>query len=379
MSPGDLQRLQSLGYELFVEAPAQQPDSGVSRHDAERAADGYVLFASRGTCSADLIDTSGRREHRWSLRDCGYWSDTALLPDGGLLVVGASAEGTAEHARSRFLRKLDWRSNIVWQASFPAHHDVETLADGRLLSLSSALRQVEVDGRPRSIVDDQVVLVDAAGRTLETYSLFDLFHAAPELAQLHLPNYEIDYGGGRGADLFHANSVSWIDLPELAGTHPIYAPGNVLVSLRHQNTIAVIDRAAGRLVWAWGRGELDGQHSARILPNGNILVFDNGLGRKHSRVVEIDPRQNRIVASLEPRDVERFYTPGGGASQRLPNGHTLVTETHKGRLMELTPSGDIVWMFLNPNLDSRQRQRATIHASTWLPASYVEPILESRS
>ncbi len=142
LSPADLQQLQSLGYEPFVDEPARPVDTGVVRHDRDRAAAGFVLFASRGNCAADLMDSEGRTAQRWSLRDCGYWSDTALLPDGGLLVVGATAEGTANHAASRFLRKLDWNSSVLWEASFPAHHDVEALPDGRLLSLSSALRQV---------------------------------------------------------------------------------------------------------------------------------------------------------------------------------------------------------------------------------------------
>lgn len=379
LSPADLQRLQSLGYEAFVEEPARPPETGVVQHDRQRAADGYVLFASRGTCAADLIDASGRTAHRWSRRDCGYWSDTALLPDGGLLVVGSSADGTAAHAEARFLRKLDWNSAIIWEAPFPAHHDVEVIPDGRLLSLSSALRQVDVDGQPRMVIDDQVVLTAGNGQVEERHSLYDLFAASPELVQLAIPDYEVDYDGGRGADAFHANSVSWVDVPALAATNPMYAHGNIVVSMRHQNTIAIVDRQARRIVWAWGRGVLDGQHSARMLPNGNILVFDNGLGRKRSRVVEIDPRTNQIVSSVEPRGVDRFYTPGGGASQRLPNGHTLVTETHQGRLMELTPTGEIVWMFLNPTHDPRYRQRATIHVSTWLASDYVQPILDRRS
>jgi hypothetical protein len=36
------------------------------------------------------------------------------------------------------------------------------------------------------------------------------------------------------------------------------------------------------------------------------------------------------------------------AQERLPNGNTLVTESDGGRLFELTPGGEIVWEYINP-------------------------------
>ncbi len=36
------------------------------------------------------------------------------------------------------------------------------------------------------------------------------------------------------------------------------------------------------------------------------------------------------------------------AQERLPNGNTLITESDGGRLLEVTPAGEIVWEYLNP-------------------------------
>ena len=43
-----------------------------------------------------------------------------------------------------------------------------------------------------------------------------------------------------------------------------------------------------------------------------------------------------------------FNSHHGSAVQRLPNGNTLVQLARVGRMVEVTPSGDIVWEYVNP-------------------------------
>ena len=62
-----------------------------------------------------------------------------------------------------------------------------------------------------------------------------------------------------------------------------FKPGNIVFSYRSVDVIGVIDRATGRIVWAWGPGEIDGQHKPHVLANGNILIFDNGTLRRYER------------------------------------------------------------------------------------------------
>jgi hypothetical protein len=376
--PAALERLEALGYEPWVAEKRPPRHTGVVLHDPARAAGGYVLFASRGSCVAELIDREGAVLHRWSGPVQGFWSDTELLRDGSLLVVGADSEDRSEQQNTRFLRRLAWDSTPVWEAGFPAHHDVEVLADGQILTLSSSVRTVDDAGTPRTIVDDEIVLVGEDGEVREKHSLYDTFAATPGASVYGMDRRGVDIGGTTAVDVFHANSVEWIDLPALAGSHPVYAAGNVLISMRHQNALAVVDRTGGGLTWIWGSGILDGQHSARMLDNGNILVFDNGLRRKRSRVLEVDPRReasDAVVWEFDGASIERFFTTGGGASQRLPNGNTLVTVTGQGRLFEATAAGDLVWAFANPTRDKHTSRRATIHASKWLPEEFVLPIV----
>ena len=37
--------------------------------------------------------------------------------------------------------------------------------------------------------------------------------------------------------------------------------------------------------------------------------------------------------------------------QRLPNGNTLITESDRGYVFEVTPQKETVWRFANPDVD----------------------------
>jgi len=130
------------------------------------------------------------------------------------------------------------------------------------------------------------------------------------------------------------------------------------VSFMKTNTIAIIEKKTGRIIWRWGHGEISHQHSPTILDNGCILLFDNGLHPAgfpygYSRVIEVNPRDNRIVWSYEgpEKSPQVFYSSTMSSCQRLPNGNTLICEGTTGRLFEVTSRGELVWEFVN-NLPS---------------------------
>lgn len=66
--------------------------------------------------------------------------------------------------------------------------------------------------------------------------------------------------------------------------------------------------------------------------------------RWYSRVVEINPRTLRKVWEYGPRSgVEKLFSPALGSAQRLPSGNTFITSGAEGRMLEVTPGGDVVW------------------------------------
>lgn len=56
-------------------------------------------------------------------------------------------------------------------------------------------------------------------------------------------------------------------------------------------------------------------------------------------------RRSESAGATARKDV---FSKRRGAAQRLPNGNTLVTESHHGRAFELDPNGEIVWEFHAP-------------------------------
>ncbi len=93
-------------------------------------------------------------------------------------------------------------------------------------------------------------------------------------------------------------------------------------------------------------GSLHRQHHPTLLENGNILLFDNGQQR--SQIVEIDPLTFEVVWRYAPKG--GFLSRFRGSAQRLPNGNTLITESDRGYVFEVSPDHEIVWRYANPDV-----------------------------
>jgi hypothetical protein len=145
-------------------------------------------------------------------------------------------------------------------------------------------------------------------------------------------------------DPLHLNDIEVLR-PELAAAFSQFAAGDIMISLRNLNMIAVLDGETLAVKWSM-TGPFLRQHDPDFLPNGHILLFDNRKGGArqtfgHSRVLEIDPRTSSVVWSFSGTPEQPFYTDARGKLEQLPNGNVLVTEAQAGRVFELarTPDG----------------------------------------
>ncbi|MDJ0868695.1 MAG: arylsulfotransferase family protein [Myxococcota bacterium] len=363
--------LARLGYIDFAEEEAGG-EHGVVVFDRERTHPGYNLYAIRSLCRAELIDMAGRLVNAWEHAPCGFWSNPELLPNGDLLITGSDPADASRESRiaAMYLMRLGWDGEVIWKRRVAAHHDVERTPRGQLLTLTSRFRRIPAVHRGAWIEDNSLALLTPDGELVEDASFFDLLRAAPDRFRLQrLAVLERD--GALEMDLFHANSVEWMDHPGLAGEHPLYAPSNLLTCVRNQDSIVVIDWDRKRLVWAWGRGVLSRPHHPTVIENGNILVFDNGPFRRWSRVVEVDPRRDEIVWEYRAPRPEDFFSGGRGSNQRLPNGNTLIADSDSGRAFEVTREGEIVWEFLTPHIDDEGHRATIIRMRRYEPA-FVE-------
>jgi len=357
---GDLDRLRSLPY-IGSSTIAKDEGPGVVLFDEERSQPGLTLYTVQMGSLAELIDAAGEVRRSWHDPQGAQWARAELLPNGDLLVVGAEGQGPPTDAmpdEARYLMRFDWDGNVLWKRKLHVHHDVELTPSGQLLALTFKRKRLPQLHPEHDIRDDYLTLLNQDGGVLEERSLLAAFQARPDVLTLKAAGWN-RLGVKPWVDLFHANSIEWMRRPELASRHPLFERDNVLVSFRHQNAVAVLDWTDRQLIWAWGRGELLGPHDAQVLDNGNLLIFDNGLGRGWSRVIEVDPLRRKIVWQFRADPAESFYTGSKGSAQRLANGNTLIADSDRGRAFEVTRDGDVVWDFFTPH-ETEPGQRAAI-------------------
>ncbi|HEX6885137.1 MAG TPA: arylsulfotransferase family protein [Planctomycetota bacterium] len=361
-----LDDLAHLGYVDYAE-PDSEGASGVVLRDPARADGGYTLVTSLTTASAALVDAAGREVRTWS-EGAGpeaRWARVRLLANGDLLCVSPRPDA---------LTRLGFDGTRLWRLPIEAHHDGIELPDGRLLVLTRAFRTLPAVDPARRSVDNHLTFVSADGRVLEERSLYDLLAAEPRQLVVRRPAGLEELPPGYDLDPIHANTLFWLAQPLPPGAHPEFRPGRLLVTLRYLDAVALLDLEQGRCVWSFGPGLLEGPHDASVLPDGRVLVLDNGWdARGWSRVVEYDPVQERVTWEYRAEVPERFHTSGRGTVQRLPEGNVLVGNSNSGEAFEVTREGRLVWRYLNPRTDPAGA-RAVVRVERY-PAARIEPLL----
>jgi len=160
---------------------------------------------------------------------------------------------------------------------------------------------------------------------------------------------------------------------------PAFRAGNLLLSMCHLDSIAVVDLDQRRVLWS-----MDGfvlQHDPRLTPDGELMVFDNAWKPGRSSVTVLDPATRETVWRYEGSADQPFYSRTCGTADRLPNGNTLITESDSGRAFEVTPESEIVWEFFNPHRAGDDGEYiATLFDLVRLPSSFpIEWIPNRRS
>jgi hypothetical protein len=348
------EHLRALGYTDV--APPITGEAGVVLHDAERASQGLNFFTNSQSCSAQIMDMEGKLLHEWSYQPCYRWANASLLQNGDILVVGKvpyDKKDPDADLLARYMMRLSFDGRVLWKKNLAAHHDIELTPDGHIATLKYSYR-IESDlNRKVPVRDEQLVLATLDGEIVRELSILSLMRAASSAHKIKRVRKRT-FEGKTEIDLIHSNSVEFMRHPELAKLSPLYAPTNALLSIRHQDAIVIIDTEKEEIVFSWGKKILSGPHDATVLPDGHILIFDNGLGRDWSRIVELDPLSREIVWEYRAPAGKSFYTHTRGSNQRLSNGNTLIVESGEGFAFEITPEGDRVWEFINFNMTKKR-------------------------
>jgi len=362
---------------------SDEKKTGVTVHDAERAWEGYTLFAESYEDAAEapdgkarifLIDMAGTIVHTWFV-ETALQSHCRLMPNGNVIYPTRDRSDIARAG----LRELDRDSNVVWQYHCRVDHDTQVLASGNLMihtlvDFPWPELGPELKRHPHilEITREKELVWEWRGEE----HLAELEALLPAEAWAHFGErvhgqFRFDWAHNNTCQVIPPNET--YEKEKAAGDTPRFKPGNILFSYRSVDVIGVIDRESGRIVWAWGPGVIDGQHRPHMLANGNVLIFDNGTLRGYSRVIELDPLTEEIAweYSAEPKDA--FLSRYISGAQRLPNGNTLICEGGRTRLFEVTPDGTIVWEFRYPWHEPGGLN--TIYRCMRYPAEYVKPLL----
>ena len=198
-------------------------------------------------------------------------------------------------------------------------------------------------------------------------------------------------GGGQGGqpDWNHTNSIAYnAELDQIVLS--VLGFDEIWVIDHSTTTAEAAGSAGGRwgqggdLLYRWGNPQtyragtaadrrLFAQHDARwIEPGfpgaGNLLVFNNGRGRREGRYSTVDEiasplsrdRKYRRKAgaafgpakpawTFKSGEAADFFSGHISGAQRLANGNTLICCGEKGHLFEVTRAGKVVWEYANPH------------------------------
>lgn len=201
-------------------------------------------------------------------------------------------------------------------------HDIQITSDNHILLLGQDIKSVNMDtvvdgGNPNATVTGLVIQeLDENKDVVFEWKSWDHYKITD--SYVNLLNQSIDY--------VHGNSVD------------IDSDGNLIISACFMSEVTKIDRNTGEIIWRLGgkNNEFtfvadDGfnyQHSARRLPNGNLVLLDKGYDNDplYSRGVEyIFDEENKTVELVRSYiHHPKIYAQWMGNIQHLPNGNKII-------------------------------------------------------
>ena len=350
--------------------------AGVRTYEKDKCCPGYTLFSPAMGSTEYLIDMHGLVVHTWS---CTHSQLAELLPNGNLMVDNYG----------NWIEELAPDGSLLWRwDGGQYHHDFFVLPSGNVVLLTSTREPISAGYyasgfEPEQMLTDHVLEIDRAGNVLWRFAFKDHIEELCTLARLpRSVRYMVRAADGSETevaqgDWAHTNTIEVLPDTPLGRRDSRFRAGNLLFSFRALDVIGIIDRDRNAIVWAWGLGVLDGQHQPTMLPDGNILVFDNGTYRGCSAAVEMDPETGDIV--WDYRDPDAFFSPFRAGVQRLDNGNTLICSSDQGRLFEVTPEKELVWDYWSPFLaQAPEHQGRHIYRATRYSEDFVMPLLKAR-
>ncbi len=344
------------------------------RHEPARAWPGVTLVTGflPEAIGIKLVAMDGTVMHQWPIRFSEIWPDAAHLdqPVGAWYgeISGALLTPDGDVVFSMYRKgfaRIDRCGQVRWRAPARTHHSVAQddagtyWVPGERPGVQSFGNQF---GHKFTLRNPETIFrFSADGTLIEEYDLVDILYRSGFKGTLFLEpvrHYEAYFGHGQtGNDLTHLNDVEVLRR-DLAPAFPMFEAGDLLISLRHRNLIAVLDRETMAVKWSVDNPFLL-PHDPDFMADGRISIFDNFGGGDRaeigqaSRILAVDPATGAVETLYQAPRPRDFFTDTRGMHQHLPNGNLLITESNRGRIFEVAPDGAIVWQYVNAWDDQR--------------------------
>jgi hypothetical protein len=297
--------------------------------------------------------------HRWQAPFSQVWPQakhvSGWTPDRAIYVRRAHAypngdllalyESPAHTPNGCGLARLDRDSRVLWTCDRNTHHDFSVAGNGTIYTLTHTVRRKPLPNWDQllfPVIDEFITVLSPQGEPIQTMSLFEMLGESPFNVPLVTHTDQL-------GDVLHSNTLHVI--PQgFADCYDRIEQGDLMVCLRNLNLVVVVRPDDEEIVWAT-TGPWRMPHDPDPLDNGNILIFDNCFsrgGQQGSRVLEFDPRTDDVVWRYAGSQQSPLRSDIRSCQQLLGNGNVLVTESDRGRLLEVTRDGQVVWEYVHP-------------------------------
>ena len=270
---------------------------------------------------------------------------------------GASAGGTGQPAYAEFLSPTTFAisqpnefqlvglngavQGTVGGGSVPLDtHDLGLLPNGNYLGIERTSRSgVDLSSwglsSDSTIIDDDIVELTPAGQVVWQWSSAD--HIDVATANV---NWRSQF-----PDVFHMNSIQYD------------GNGGIIVSYRHLDAVYRVDMATGAITWKLAGTptpesltiksspyptNFSGQHDARLLPNGELTVHDDGtLADRPPRALLFKIDTTKMTAKIVQQVVDPRAPGSGccGSAIKLPSGGWVAEWGANDYTTEITDNG----------------------------------------
>ncbi len=358
---------------------------------AQEVYDGYVLYDQ----GRNVYLMNNDKEVVYSWENLGENPYGVYMNENGNLIRPCKTDQPGIEYAVSFgsVQEIDKNGNPLWTFNYKSdslvgHHDIALMPNGNFLLIAYEEKTVE-EARSVGFDTDSDILLEhivevqppengqGEPQIVWKWHIWDHLTTGnePELFDAGIETNGGWGGGWGGGGMFGTNEwmhMNGIDYnPEL---------DQIMFSSRYFSELYIIDHSTsteeaaghsggnsgkgGDILFRWGKPANYGAqgtqwvHGALHCPmwvpqgypgEGNITVFVNTTQSDNSAVYEIAPQKQGQYNYVQDGSVAPIWSFEDLSSQvmsgahRLPNGNTFICEASSGRLLEVNPSGDVVW------------------------------------